>query len=119
MPEGPEVKLCSEELHQAMAGKYITSIKLGERAKHKDMDKIKVGTLINRVFSKGKKIIFELSYKEQYSYICSSLLMEGHWGWDDSLVHIQLSISYGRKVNDISMIPVTLVAIYCIKTKTS
>lgn len=100
MPEVVEVKLTSEELHAAMAGRYITSIKLGERAKHRGMDKIKMGTLINQVYSKGKKIIFELIYKGQYSYLCSSLLMEGHWGWDNSLPHIQLSIGYGRKANE-------------------
>lgn len=100
MPEVVEVKLTSEELHADMAGKYITSIKLGERAKHQGMDRIKVGTFINQVYSKGKKIIFELIYNDVYTYLCSSLLMEGHWGWDDTLPHIQLSISYGRKVND-------------------
>ena len=100
MPEIVEIKLTSEELHDELAGKYITSIRLGERAKHKGLDTIKTGTLINKVYSKGKKIVFELIYNGIYRYICSSLLMEGHWGWDDSLPHIQLTLSYGRKVND-------------------
>ena len=100
MPEVVEIKLTSEELHEALAGRYITSINLGPRAKHQRLDTIKRGTFINQVYSVGKKIIFELEYKGVYRYLCSSLLMEGHWGWDNSLVHIQLCLSYGRKVNE-------------------
>ena len=95
MPEVVEIKLTSEELHAELAGKYITSIKLEERAKHRGLDTIKRGTLINKVYSKGKKIVFELVYKGVTRYLCSSLLMEGHWGWDESLNHIQLTMSYG------------------------
>lgn len=99
MPEGPEVKLTSEELHDALCGKLITSLILSDRAKHKGLDQIKKGTQIIRVFSKGKKIVFELCYNDLPFYMCSSLLMEGHWGWNGTLNHIQVKLSYGKRIN--------------------
>ena len=100
MPEVVEIKITSEELHRSLSGKYIIRISLSPRAKHHQLDTIKSGTLIERVYSKGKKIIFELRHKDKLFWMCSSLLMEGHWGWRNDLPHIQFGIVYGRKFND-------------------
>lgn len=100
MPEVAEIKITSEELNQSLSGKYIISIDIREKAKHTNLDTIKNGTKFVKVYSKGKKIIFELEYQGKSLWILSSLLMEGHWGWNGNLPHIQFSIKYGRKISN-------------------
>lgn len=94
MPEGPEVRIMAEGLHNKCANRFCYGIYVNERSRYytkpfEPFDKddwvpesnglifIPLNCTLVRVFSKGKKIIFDFNK----FYAISSLSMEGHWGW--------------------------------------
>ena len=79
MPEGPEVKRCSEVLSDVISGKSLTSIKLisGKISRGvNDLEKLQLPAKVLSVFTKGKVIFIRLA--GDYSII-STLGMSGWW----------------------------------------
>jgi len=76
MPEGPEAFTLAESLNSRFAGKYLLSFNYSHDFKHfKFLDKITCPALLERVYSRGKKIIFEF----ENFYLLSTLGMQGLW----------------------------------------
>jgi formamidopyrimidine-DNA glycosylase len=77
MPEGSEVLTIATSLAKVVEGQTIKSISFTNVTKKYDCDTLArvKGLTIERVYTKGKKIIFALSE----GYLVSSLGMEGKW----------------------------------------
>lgn len=100
MPELPEVTRTAEELNKALEGKYFLDVWLSDRAKHTQVDTIPSMTKVIGVDSYGKRIIFNLYHSSIGHFrMCSFLGMEGHWGWDPEVSHLQLKITLGSVTN--------------------
>ena len=88
MSEGPEVKRRAEELNAALAGETILSIEAHHKRLlaflEKSPDPI-IGHRINRVYSIGKHILFEL---DNGLYLHNHLLMFGSWRIYDAGVQV-------------------------------
>lgn len=101
MPEGPEVRIHSEQLHKLLKNKVIHSIHVDNRSKfakargllhfHKIRERLPKKVL--QVYPYGKKIIIEL---ENNHYLISSLGMAGFWTFDKSN-HTNLWIIYDNQ----------------------
>lgn len=77
MPEGPEVASFADDLNEAIGGKEIFDFKWDCSFSHfKNLDQVPLGTIVKKVRSRGKKIIF---YLDNGGFLLSSLGMEGSW----------------------------------------
>lgn len=100
MPEGPEVKRCSEVVRDFMDQKDLHSVQLVsgklQRQGVKDIENLQLPTKIVRVSSRGKMIFIEL--KGEYSLV-STLGMSGWWyPPPDSIDPQHLEKAYYKKV---------------------
>ena len=81
-PEGPEVRNITDNLNQALNGKYLMKIVTNEKSKFHDgipgYDEIKhlLPLKILSVWPRGKLIVFEC---EKDVYIVNHLIMTGKW----------------------------------------
>lgn len=83
MPEGPEVFKISKSLHKALAGKQLIELDHDDKSRYAKQPlhdlytfRSRLPAVIERVYSRGKKIVFQLS---NGCSMVSSLMMEGHW----------------------------------------
>jgi endonuclease-8 len=76
MPEGPEVRIISEELHELLKDKVLKEITIHDEDSF-SCDGIDIPMTITKVYPKGKKIIIETD--TDYT-ICCKLGMTGRWG---------------------------------------
>lgn len=83
MPEGPECKILGRALNEVLAGKTLVDVQYDEKSRYSKSSIVNhqaflavLPLKIERVYSRGKKIIFQL--EKGYSML-SSLAMEGHW----------------------------------------
>lgn len=102
MPEGPEVRIIGEALRKEVVGYYLQSIEISEKSRYAKkallgLDQLdsKLPRKIEDVFTKGKKIVFDLpvpiqddekeedieSLEEDRIFLISFLAMEGKWSW--------------------------------------
>jgi len=96
MPEGPEVHNLAKTLNDLFINCHINNITINEKSRYYKSyfcgyDKIKYPLIINNIYAKGKKIIFNFSNQ---TYLVSSLGMEGHWILSPnkhSGIHVELS----------------------------
>ena len=76
MPELPEVYTLAEDINLTFAGKYLLSFNYAHDFKHfKRLDEIECPARLIKVYSRGKKIIFEF----ENFYLLSTLGMQGLW----------------------------------------
>lgn len=102
MPEGPEVRIHAEQLHKILVGKYLIEIGYDERSRYRNnpltnIEKLEYPYEFKRVFSKGKKIVFELSNE---IYLISSLGLEGHWQYEHEK-HSNLWLSFSDDEDEV------------------
>jgi len=83
MPEKPEVQAFADSLNNYLKGEYLTEINLNSKSKYYKTKPENYTELLNllplkirKIWSKGKKIIFNLS---KDFYLLSSLGLEGKW----------------------------------------
>ena len=100
MPEKPEVQCYADSLHQILAGQLISKVNFGEAwtnknklAKGYQQLKDALPLRIVKVWSKGKKIIFDF---EQDYYMVNYLGMEGKWS-SKPLKHSHIHVDYIQK----------------------
>lgn len=87
MPEGPEVKSVAVALNDKIQGLYITQVVIDNLSRYfrnhslqNSLDKLKFPLKILRVYSKGKKILFEcIDIEGAKFYLVSALAMSGRW----------------------------------------
>lgn len=110
MPEGPEVLVISEQLHFYLSQKEISSIEFVSgkySVSPPDNFELLVEELplkVNRVFCKGKLIVFELFKDSKRWWIFNSLRMTGVWKLNneesDENDHLRLKMEFlPRKEN--------------------
>ena len=99
MPEGPEVAISAIELNKEIKGLYITEVDVRERAKGKRLDEFPTGVEIESVTNKGKHIIFTLRRpgRKRRIYLLSRLGMEGHWGYDPNIKHVEMVLTLSKR----------------------
>jgi len=91
MPEGAEVKRVADSLHIKISGKWIQGIQVNEKSRYfkvggiKDVEKLLFPVFISRIYSKGKKILFECKEPKssQDIHFISSLAMSGRWQYEE------------------------------------
>ena len=98
MPEGPEVCNIAKSLNFYLQGKKLISGTLLPTSRYYKHDKFEGmeylthGLTLVKVFSRGKKIIFEF---EKNTFMICSLGMEGHW-LQIPTKHTALYLDFGR-----------------------
>lgn len=104
MPEGPEVARTAWELNQTLSNKSILDVRFLEQInsdKYPNMQYLIVKTKINRVYSKGKKIIFDLEYEGYIFHWICSLLMTGNWSYQEDIKKVQDHTIFALEMGDI------------------
>lgn len=103
MPEGPELKIQADQLHEILNDKELLSITWDDRSKYRksgiegyeEFQKY-LPSKILRVTTKGKKLIFHL---DNDLHIVSSLGLEGHWLTEKRKhSNLQLNLSDGSVI---------------------
>jgi len=93
MPEGPEVAVVADELHY-LTGKYLVNLFCRQDKLIKEKISLSFPVLIERIYSRGKKIIFETPS----FLLVTSLGMTGRYTYEETLhSHIRLIFSDGKQ----------------------
>lgn len=99
MPEGPEIAIIAKILNVKCKNKEILDINIHQDSKYRSDSKLKpcIGKKIKGVQFKGKKIIFVLDNgSKNFSYLLSSLGLEGKWSLEDyfplDIRHLSVSL---------------------------
>lgn len=106
MPEGPEVAIIAKILNVKCKGKKITDVMIHPDSKYKPDNRFKlcIGKTIKEVQFKGKKIIFVLTEGKDFSYLLSSLALEGRWSLEPhapiDFRHLSVSIEISSSSGD-------------------
>jgi len=101
MPEGPEVKITADGLSSYMKGKLIKNIIVTPASRYykseiENLDDMSFPILVEKIKSKGKKIVFICKNKyDKRIILVSSLGMEGKWRPVDGK-HAGIQIVYGK-----------------------
>lgn len=89
MPEGAEVKRVADSLHSRLSGKWIQNIIIYPESRYymkgpiPYLDEIQFPLFISRIFSRGKKILFECDDSEENRVtLVSALAMAGRWQYE-------------------------------------
>lgn len=80
MPEGPEVRHFAENINSIFAGKYLLRFWNENFSHFRNLEKLQLPSQLKRVYSRGKKIVFEF----ENGYLLSSLGLEGGWYLGDN-----------------------------------
>lgn len=106
MPEGPEVAVVAHELDEFLVGSKIESLHYDDRSRYSknglvNLDLVnKQGPwLVEKVESRGKKIIFVMRNDVRRIYFVSSLGMEGRWTTSPTIhCNLWLNLSTSQKL---------------------
>lgn len=85
MPEGAEVARVAVSLNSKLSGNSIHKILINEKSRYfkaggiKNLDSLIFPLKIIRIYSRGKKIIFECDMQTKIIHLISSLAMSGRW----------------------------------------
>lgn len=85
MPEGPEVKITADGIRSEILGYELIGIEINSATRYyknglKNLEELDYPIKIERVYSKGKKILIEgKDIKQKHITFISALAMEGSW----------------------------------------
>jgi formamidopyrimidine-DNA glycosylase len=91
MPEGAEVKAVAVALDAKLCGKWLMTVNINSKSRYakvggiEKVEKIPFPLQLRRVYSKGKKVIFEFptALDGFIVYLVSTLAMSGRWQYDE------------------------------------
>lgn len=113
-PEGPEIRTVADKLRLILVGSFITTIMKSDHGKIKGNDILILPAKIVHIWSKGKKLIFNVvNYDKSTVYIIFSYGMEGRLQFNigqhsNVCFHLQDRVMYfddSRRFGSIDIIP--------------